>query len=116
VIIHNLGVFRHRRESTLRKGLYLEDDEELKELQAAVDETQQELDTHTKELSEVQEQERAEMDKWLAQYGVERLVHTERISVLRYREEKIRDRMEKLDSKRDLMEASLEFLDWVKTF
>ncbi|CAB3363806.1 Hypothetical predicted protein [Cloeon dipterum] len=110
-----LDFYTNRRESTLRKTIFLEEDEELRELQAAVDAAEAELSELRKGLESVQQQERLEMDVWLAQYGVERLVHTERISVLQRRQQRIDSRMQQLDEDRDLLSTTADLFEWLST-
>jgi len=84
-------------------------------MQAAVEEAEQELLGLQKELSEVKEQEKAEMSQWLAHYGVQKLVHTERISVLKSAEERLAARSEQLAEDGDLLAISQDFLGWIQT-
>ncbi|XP_059483269.1 uncharacterized protein LOC132201261 [Neocloeon triangulifer] len=110
-----LDFFRNRRESTLRKTVFAEEDEELQEIRAAVTAAETKLAALQKSLKEVEEQEKLEMANWLAQYGVERLVLQERISVLKAWEGRVNARVEQLDEDRDLLDTTNDLLGWVQT-
>jgi transposase len=99
----------------LRKELFTEDDEDLKELQSALEQTQANLQLLEAELADVQSLEKTEMDQWLARYGVERLVHNERISVLQSREKRIASRSDQLAEEKDLLDASQDILGWIQS-
>lgn len=99
----------------MRKELFTEDDDELKELQSALEEAQANLQRLQDELADVQSQEKTEMDQWLAQYAVKRLVHNERISVLQAREKRLASRSDQLVEERDLLDASQDIQDWIQS-